>query len=303
MGKTLVSIENLVKRFGKETAVKNLSFEIKKGSCTALLGPNGAGKTTTLRMLAGLLHPTSGKIAFDGMENGDNRKYIGYLPQHPVFYNWMTANEFLVYVGQLAHLSKQESQRRADELLELVGIADAKKKKIGGFSGGMKQRLGIAQAMIHEPKLVMLDEPVSALDPVGRREVIEMMRQLKEKTTILFSTHVLHDAEEVCDDIIIIRKGELAISDSLVDLRRKYQHDVIMIEAENDITDWASGLTTLSAVQEVTIDKTMATIIVTELEAARNAILQEIWTKKIPVTTFKIGQSSLEDVFMKVVNS
>lgn len=303
MGKTLVSIENLVKRFGKETAVKNLSFEIKKGSCTALLGPNGAGKTTTLQMLAGLLHPTSGKIAFDGMENGDNRKYIGYLPQHPVFYNWMTANEFLVYVGQLAHLSKQESQRRADELLELVGIADAKKKKIGGFSGGMKQRLGIAQAMIHEPKLVMLDEPVSALDPVGRREVIEMMRQLKEKTTILFSTHVLHDAEEVCDDIIIIRKGELAISDSLVDLRRKYQHDVIMIEAENDITDWASGLTTLSAVQEVTIDKTMATIIVTELEAARNAILQEIWTKKIPVTTFKIGQSSLEDVFMKVVNS
>lgn len=303
MGKTLVSIENLVKRFGKETAVKNLSFEIKKGSCTALLGPNGAGKTTTLRMLAGLLHPTSGKIAFDGMENGDNRKYIGYLPQHPVFYNWMTANEFLVYVGQLAHLSKQESQRRADELLELVGIADAKKKKIGGFSGGMKQRLGIAQAMIHEPKLVMLDEPVSALDPVGRREVIEMMRQLKEKTTILFSTHVLHDAEEVCDDIIIIRKGELAISDSLVDLRRKHQHDVIMIEAENDITDWASGLTTLSAVQEVTIDKTMATIIVTELEAARNAILQEIWTKKIPVTTFKIGQSSLEDVFMKVVNS
>src|SRR5690606_1974532 len=200
MGKTLVSIENLVKRFGKETAVKNLSFEIKKGSCTALLGPNGAGKTTTLQMLAGLLHPTSGKIAFDGMENGDNRKYIGYLPQHPVFYNWMTANEFLVYVGQLAHLSKQESQRSADELLELVGIADAKKKKIGGFSGGMKQRLGIAQAMIHEPKLVMLDEPVSALDPVGRREVIEMMRQLKEKTTILFSTHVLHDAEEVCDD-------------------------------------------------------------------------------------------------------
>src|SRR5690606_29454652 len=245
----------------------------------------------------------SGKIAFDGMENGENRKYTEYLPKRLVFYNWMKANEFLVYVGQLAHLSKQESQRRADELLELVGIADAKKKKIGGFSGGMKQRLGIAQAMIHEPKLVMLDEPVSALDPVGRREGIEVRRQVKEKTTTLFSTHVLHDAEEVCDDIIIIRKGELAISDSLVDLRRKHQHDVIMIEAENDITDWASGLTTLSAVQEVTIDKTMATIIVTELEAARNAILQEIWTKKIPVTTFKIGQSSLEDVFMKVVNS
>ncbi|MEH7224602.1 ABC transporter ATP-binding protein [Bacillus sp. JJ1566] len=303
MTETLVSIENLVKQFGKETAVNNLSFDIKKGSCTALLGPNGAGKTTTLRMLAGLLHPTSGKIAFDGMENGDNRKYIGYLPQHPVFYNWMSATEFLVYVGQLAHLPKKESQQKADELLELVGIADAKKKKIGGFSGGMKQRLGIAQAMIHEPKLVMLDEPVSALDPVGRREVIEMMRELKKKTTILFSTHVLHDAEEVCDDIVIIRKGELALSDSLAGLRKKHQHDVIVIEAEKDITDWANGLTAIESVQEVTVERTTATIVVTQLDASRNAILQDILIKKIPVSTFKIGQSSLEDVFMKVVKS
>ncbi|MEH7387962.1 ABC transporter ATP-binding protein [Bacillus sp. JJ1521] len=303
MTETLVSIENLVKQFGKETAVNNLSFEIKKGSCTALLGPNGAGKTTTLRMLAGLLHPTSGKVAFDGMENGDNRKYIGYLPQHPVFYNWMSTNEFLVYVGQLAYLSKQESQQKADELLELVGLADAKKKKIGGFSGGMKQRLGIAQAMIHEPKLVMLDEPVSALDPVGRREVIEMMRELKKKTTILFSTHVLHDAEEVCDDIVIIRKGELALSETLEGLRKKHQHDVIVIEAETDIADWANGLTAIESVHEVTVERTAATIVVTQLDAARNAILQDILIKKIPVSTFKIGQSSLEDVFMKVVKS
>ncbi|MFS0821372.1 ATP-binding cassette domain-containing protein [Bacillus sp. 1P02SD] len=303
MTETLVSIENLVKRFGKELAVNHLSFEIKKGSCTALLGPNGAGKTTTLRMLAGLLHPTSGKIAFDGMANGDHRKYIGYLPQHPVFYNWMSASEFLVYVGELAHLSKKESHQKADDLLELVGLADAKKKKIGGFSGGMKQRLGIAQAMIHEPKLVMLDEPVSALDPVGRREVIEMMRELKKKTTILFSTHVLHDAEEVCDDIVIIRKGELALSDSLAGLRKKHQHDVIVIEAETDITGWANGLTAIESVHEVTVDRTTATIVVTQLEAARNAILQDILIKNIPVSTFKLGQSSLEDVFMKVVKS
>lgn len=303
MTESLVSIDKLVKRFGAETAVNNLSFEIKKGSCTALLGPNGAGKTTTLRMLAGLLHPTSGKISFDGLENGDNRKYIGYLPQHPVFYNWMSASEFLVYVGELAHLSKKESQQKADELLELVGLADAKKKKIGGFSGGMKQRLGIAQAMIHEPKLVMLDEPVSALDPVGRREVIEMMRELKKKTTILFSTHVLHDAEEVCDDIVIIRKGELALSDSLAGLRKKHQHDVIIIESESNLTDWANSLTTIPTVQDVTIAGTTATIIVTELEAARIAIMQDIVQKKVPVSTFKIGQSSLEDVFMKVVRS
>lgn len=303
MIQSLVTIESLVKRFGRETAVNDLAFAIKKGSCTALLGPNGAGKTTTLRMLAGLLHPTSGKIEFAGLENGDHRKYIGYLPQHPVFYNWMTANEFLVYVGQLAHLSKKESQQRADELLELVGLADAKKKKIGGFSGGMKQRLGIAQAMIHEPKLVMLDEPVSALDPVGRREVIDMMRELKKKTTILFSTHVLHDAEEVCDDIVIIRKGELALHDSLEGLRKKHQHDVITIESEVDLTEWAKGLSGLESILEVTVERTKATIGVGQLQKARVAILQDLLNKEIPVTSFNIGQSSLEDVFMKVVKS
>lgn len=299
----LVTIENLVKKYGKETAVNGLSFDIKKGSCTALLGPNGAGKTTTLRMLAGLLHPTSGKITFDGNNNGDTRHLIGYLPQHPVFYNWMSAYEFLVYVGQLAHLSKKDSQKRADELLELVGLADAKKRKIGGFSGGMKQRLGIAQAMVHDPKLVMLDEPVSALDPVGRREVIEMMRELKKKTTILFSTHVLHDAEEVCDDIVIIRKGELALNDSLEGLRKKHQHDVITIVAETNISEWATSLTNLKVVEEVTVDRSTATVVVTKLEEAREMILQDILSKGIPVTSFKIGQSSLEDVFLKVVNS
>ncbi|WP_449538032.1 ABC transporter ATP-binding protein [Ferdinandcohnia sp. Marseille-Q9671] len=303
MVESLVSIENLEKRFGKETAVHDLSFDIKKGSCTALLGPNGAGKTTTLRMLAGLLHPTAGKIEFDGIKNSDLRPYIGYLPQHPVFYNWMTANEFLVYVGQLAHLSKKESQQRADELLDLVGLADAKKKKIGGFSGGMKQRLGIAQAMIHEPKLVMLDEPVSALDPVGRREVIDMMRELKKKTTILFSTHVLHDAEEVCDDIVIIRKGELALHDSLEGLRKKHQHDVITIKSETDLSTWSQGLSSVEGILEVTTERTTATIVVEHLQQARAAILQDLLNKNIPVTSFTIGQSSLEDVFMKVVKS
>ncbi|MFT4416374.1 ATP-binding cassette domain-containing protein [Fredinandcohnia humi] len=300
---SLVTIENLVKSFGKETAVNQLSFEIKKGSCTALLGPNGAGKTTTLRMLAGLLQPTSGTIEFDGMTRGDHRQLIGYLPQYPVFYNWMTASEFLVYVGQLAHLTKKEAQQKADELLELVGLADAKKRKIGGFSGGMKQRLGIAQAMVHDPKLVMLDEPVSALDPVGRREVMEMMKELKKKTTILFSTHVLHDAEEVCDDIIIIRKGELALSDSLEGLRKKHQHDVITITADTTISEWANSLVRLNGVDEVSVDRMSASIVVSQIDIAREAILRDVLEKKIPVSSFSIGQSSLEDVFMKVVKS
>ncbi|QOR66484.1 ABC transporter ATP-binding protein [Cytobacillus suaedae] len=301
----LVTINNLTKTFGKDTAVNNVSFNIKKGSCFALLGPNGAGKTTTLRMLAGIIKPTSGSIQFTGMEKGDHRQHIGYLPQHPVFYNWMTAEEFLVYVGQLAHLSKKEARAKADELLELVGLVDAKKKRIRGFSGGMKQRLGIAQTMIHNPRLIMLDEPVSALDPVGRREVIEMMRELKKQTTILFSTHVLHDAEEVCDDIVIIRKGEVALEGTLQELRRNHQQPLLTVSADENIGSWLESVKENEWVSNVNVntDGRTATIVVTDIEQARTKLIQDISTKNIPITSFSVGQTSLEDLFMKVVKS
>ncbi|MBE4907294.1 ABC transporter ATP-binding protein [Bacillus luteolus] len=300
---SLVTISNLTKSFGKEKAVNNVSFEIKKGSCIALLGPNGAGKTTTLRMLAGIIKPTSGSIQFTGMEKGDHRQHIGYLPQHPVFYNWMTAEEFLLYVGQLAHLSKKEAKAKTDELLELVGLVDAKKKRIRGFSGGMKQRLGIAQTMIHNPRLIMLDEPVSALDPVGRREVIEMMRELKKQTTILFSTHVLHDAEEVCDDIVIIRKGEVALEGTLPELRRNHQQPLLTVSAEENIQDWLTSIKEYDWVSSMNSDGHTATIFVTNVEEARMKLIQDISSKNIPITSFSVGRSSLEDLFMKVVKS
>ncbi len=300
---SLVTISNLTKSFGKEKAVNNVSFEIKKGSCIALLGPNGAGKTTTLRMLAGIIKPTSGSIQFTGMEKGDHRRHIGYLPQHPVFYNWMTAEEFLLYVGQLAHLSKKEAKAKTDELLELVGLVDAKKKRIRGFSGGMKQRLGIAQTMIHNPRLIMLDEPVSALDPVGRREVIEMMRELKKQTTILFSTHVLHDAEEVCDDIVIIRKGEVALEGTLPELRRNHQQPLLTVSAEDNIQGWLTSIKEYDWVSDMNSDEHSATIFVKDVEEARVKLLQDISSKKIPITSFSVGRSSLEDLFMKVVKS
>src|SRR5690625_1115198 len=193
-----LSVKNLTKKFNSQLAVDNVSFDLNAGQCTALLGPNGAGKTTTLRMIAGLLSPTDGSIQFEGYENGrDIREKIGYLPQNPVFYAWMTGKEFLVYVGRLAHLSKLEAIQRAEKLLEQVGISHVKNKRIGQYSGGMRQRLGIAQALIHKPALLMLDEPVSSLDPIGRREVLTLLEKLKEETTILFSTHILNDAEEI----------------------------------------------------------------------------------------------------------
>ena len=298
----LISVEGLKKVFDKEAAVKGINFGIDDGSCTALLGPNGAGKTTTLRLLAGLLKPTEGSIQFVGINPGeDHRKYIGYLPQQPVFFNWMTAKEFLVYVGELAGLSKKEAALKSEELLELLGIADAKKKRIGGFSGGMKQRLGIAQAMIHDPKLIMLDEPVSALDPFGRREVLEMMKELKKRTTILFSTHVLHDAEEVCEDIIIINKGEIVLSGALREIRKEHQQNIITITAAGDIESWVTSIKQWPELLDCTLKENTVIFTVKDLEQARAKLIEDISEKKIPILQFTVGQSSLEDLFMRVV--
>jgi ABC-2 type transport system ATP-binding protein len=297
----IMEVTSLTKSFGKLTAVNGLSFSIETGRCVALLGPNGAGKTTTLEMLAGLLAPTGGRIAFLGNVQADYRAHIGYLPQQPVFYPWMNALEFLAFMGELSGMSKPAVTKQANELLELVGITDAAKRKIGGFSGGMKQRLGIAQALIHEPKLLMLDEPVSALDPVGRREILEMMKMLKGKLTILFSTHILHDAEEVCDDVIMINKGELAITGSLQELRRKHQEDVIIISADTDLEAWSRTIEAWDVVSKIDATKDTVTIFVKDVPQARSALLAEIADKNLPVTDFTVGQTSLEDLFMKVV--
>lgn len=297
----IVEVNSLTKSFGSHTAINNLSFSIEEGSCTALIGPNGAGKTTTLDMIAGLLDPTNGSISFLGNEGADYRKHIGYLPQQPVFFPWMNALEYLQFMGELFGTHPKKVSDKANELLLIVGISDAKKRRIGEYSGGMKQRLGIAQALIHEPRLLILDEPVSALDPVGRREVLEMMKLLKEKMTILFSTHILHDAEEVCNDVIMIHKGELAIAGPLTDLRRKHQQDVITITADENIEGWAKSLDSWDSITRVIVNNETVKIFVRDAAMIRNRLIAEMAEKNLPVSSFTVGHTSLEDLFMEVV--
>jgi len=300
----LLSVQQLTKRYGGNTAVDGLAFNIQEGRCLALLGPNGAGKTTTLRMLTGLLKPTEGTIAFDsGLSAGDHRQHIGFLPQYPAFYNWMSGREFLEYAGRLARLSSKEAASRAETILERVGLTEAKNRKIGGYSGGMKQRLGLAQALIHSPALLILDEPVSALDPLGRREVLELMRQLKNETTILFSTHVLHDAEEISDDVLIMTKGKKAIEGDLAEVRKQFQQPVIYVDAEPSAKDWLAKLSGKSYVSEVELRQDGAKLIVTNLELAKNELLRDIVGQGIALNRFEVGRTTLEDLFMKVVQS
>ncbi|MGO4501014.1 ATP-binding cassette domain-containing protein [Paenibacillus sp. 2RAB27] len=300
---SLLEISGLVKRFGTSTAVDGLSFNISQGRCMALLGPNGAGKTTTLKMLSGLLEPSSGTIQFTDEAQKDLRESIGYLPQYPSFFNWMSGKEFLEFTGKLARISSKEAVSRADELLERVGLKGVAKRKISGYSGGMKQRLGLAQAIIHRPKLLILDEPVSALDPQGRREVMELLREMKRETTVLFSTHVLHDAEEISDDVIIMNRGRIVVKGDLQQLMLNHQKPQIRIKVGNALPKWIQGLQNRAFVKEINFQHGRITLQVTSIPEARQSLLREIADLGMEVESFEVGNSSLEDLFMKAVQA
>lgn len=283
--------------------MSHVSFNFKSGKCIALIGPNGAGKTTILRILTDLLKPTSGSIAFADMKkDADIRTFIGYLPQYPVFYSWMTGREFLIYCANLAFIPKTEAEMRADELLEKVGILEAQHQRIAKYSGGMKQRLGIAQAIIHKPKLLMLDEPVSSLDPIGRREVLTLMQELKKEMTILFSTHILGDADEVSDELLLLNKGEIVESGSMVDLRKKYQTEKIELEFQNESVAYQSKVDELPSIVNSYVERNILHVTATDIEKARQEILTAASAGNWPLTSFTLNRASLEDMFMKVVN-
>jgi ABC-2 type transport system ATP-binding protein len=299
---SLIQIKELTKSFKGTEVIKGLSFGLEKGKCTALIGPNGAGKTTTLRMLSGLMKPTGGSIIFSDNKTEDIRSLIGYLPQFPVYYEWMSGFEFLAYVGKLTGLNKKAANERSLELLHVVGIADAKNQRIGKYSGGMKQRLGIAQSLIHRPQLLMLDEPVSALDPFGRREVMELLKTLKKETTILFSTHILNDAEEVCDEILFLHNGKIVESGTMDELRMRYQQSKIDFIFQLNAEEFSRLISKYDWIESIKIEGNRISVTVRELEKARQEFLKLIHDNNLPLSKFEISSLTLEDVFMKVVS-
>lgn len=297
---SMLQVKQLQKKYGDQEIVTDVDFHIDRGECVALLGPNGAGKTTIIKMLIDIAKPSGGEILFQGEPHNRMRRYIGYLPQYPTFYPWMTGKELLTFMGRLSDMEKPVLERRMKELLDLVGLGLAQNKRIGTYSGGMKQRLGIAQALIHEPRLLIMDEPVSALDPLGRRDMLELLKVIKEQSTILFSTHILHDAEELCDKILILNEGKLLVNGSIDEVLSHNQQPVFIIQAP-EVSVWAPQLANDDIVESIEQTSHAARIRVKSIEQGRTWLLDSIQRLELPVQKFELVQESLEDIFMRMV--
>ena len=235
---SLLSIRGLSKSFGKNNVIDNISFEVPEGSVFGFIGANGAGKTTTMKMILGLLPSDCGEIYVCGEKVSfgatNTNRHIGYLPDVPEFYGYMRPLEYLNLCGEIVGLKSDEIKKRSTELLETVGLTDAN-KKIKSFSRGMKQRLGVAQALLNKPKLLICDEPTSALDPMGRKDVLDILHEIRGKTTVIFSTHILSDVERICDRLAVLHKSNIVLESNLEDLKLERKSKAIELEFENEI--------------------------------------------------------------------
>jgi ABC-2 type transport system ATP-binding protein len=306
---TAIRIEGLRKRFGKVQALDGLSLTVEAGSVYGFLGPNGAGKTTTIRILAGLARADAGRAWIDGVEvtadpRGASRR-IGYLPQDPSFYPWMTAREFLDYVGRVFGLPARERAARTQELLALAGLGEAADRRIGGYSGGMGQRLGVAQALVNRPPVLLLDEPVSGLDPAGRRELLQLIEELRGQCTVFMSTHILADVERVCDAVGIISRGRLVAEAPQQELLQRYAVPAFEIEVDSRFTAplsaWADVVRAQPWAASVTLDRSTARVVVDDVQVARPELLASALAAGLTLNRYEMVRPSLEDVFLRLV--
>ncbi len=295
----MLYITGLYKRFGEKEVLRGLDLSVPKHSVFGFIGKNGAGKTTTMKTVLGLLKPDKGEITVAGEravygQTATNR-YIGYLPDVPEFYSFMTPYEYLRFCGEITGIDGREIKNRSRELLELVGLG-SEKHRIKGFSRGMKQRLGIAQALLNRPKLLICDEPTSALDPVGRKEILDILMTVREQTTVLFSTHILSDVERICTDIAFLNEGKVMIQGSLSDIKSQYRSEEYIIETEKD-DDVQKLLQRFSGLERSGRNQ----LCFNEKKYTLFEILNYISEEELPIIRAERVEPSLESLFMEVV--
>lgn len=286
------------KMFRGRKILKNISFNISEGECIGLLGPNGAGKTTLIKCITGIINYEKGEIKFNGKNILNFKNDIGYLSQHTDFKQWMTCEESLRFFGGLSGLNKTYIAQNINEILKDVGLQNKNKYKVEELSGGMKQRLGIAQAILHRPKFLVLDEPVSALDPVGRNEIKNLIKKLKKYTTVLISTHILDDASEFCDRYIIIKDGEIIGNITNEDETVNYKSIYLKISLK-DSYDPDIQLTDLYDLQKV---KAGEYIVTSRKPIEISELIEELDKINIKVNSIAYEKKDLEKIFLELVS-
>ena len=301
-----VALHGLVKRYGATAALNGLDLIVPEGSIFGFLGPNGAGKTTTLRILTGMARPTAGSaevLGFDATRpEAALRRQVGFLPDVPAFYPWMTARELMRFAGRLFGLEGVALEQRSESLLAMVGLATVK-TRIGGYSRGMKQRLGIAQALVNAPRLLLLDEPTSALDPIGRREVLELIASLRGRTTVFFSTHILADVERVCDTVTILDRGAVVAGGPIDDLKRRHATNRLVFQVDGSSTVLTTRLRSRPWLE--TLDETDGAIRIatSDVATARREVVAEIAALQLGLVRFEQEDPTLEEVFVGLLGS
>lgn len=305
---SVVKIEGLRKVFRvgfwgrRVTAVDGLSLDVRRGEVFGFLGPNGAGKTTTIKMLMGLIYPTNGTASIFGHPIGapQAKAKLGFLPESPYFYDYLTGKEFLRFYGHLFSLRGTMLEKRVDELLDTVGMTHARDLQLRKFSKGMLQRVGIAQALINDPELVVLDEPMSGLDPIGRKEVRDLILRLKESgKTVMFSSHILHDAEMLCDRVAMIMKGKLVACGHVSDLLAGSTTQEVEMVIDRLLPEALERIRPLAG--KVVLQGERVMVVLTSQQHVDQA-LEVIHATKAKLVALTPHKASLEDLFIREAN-
>lgn len=306
----MIQVQNLVKQYGEHVAVNNLSFTIEKGKIYGFLGPNGAGKSTTMNIVTGYIGATSGSVLVNGFDITDEpekaKKCIGFLPELPPIYTDMTVKEYLYFAAELKGIPKKDREAQINEIIKLVRIEDVFNRLTGNLSKGYKQRVGIAQALIGFPEVIILDEPTVGLDPQQVVEIRELIRDLGKDHTVIFSSHILSEVQEVCDKIIIINQGRLIANGTPAELEREFGASslTLTVKSENP-ENIRAAIATLAGVTDVIIEEEKQKEVTLLAKLHRNVDIREkvfnlCIEKNTPILMMRSSEFSLENIFLQL---
>ncbi len=305
----MIQIQDLTKSYGDIQAIKSLSFEVNKGEVVGFLGPNGAGKSTTMRIITGHMAPTEGKVSVAGFDVFENplevKRRIGYLPETPPIYGEMRVRSYLIYVSQLKDVPSGQIQKNVADAIQAAGLESVKNRLIQNLSKGYKQRVGIAQALVSKPEILILDEPTVGLDPKQVTEIRKLIQSLKGKHTIILSTHILSEVQANCERIIIIDNGTIVAQDTLVELNQRIQGGggIVIVRVRHFKPELENSLLALEGVNSVegNVNESIFRISISGSEEVQERIADEVARSGVGLVEIKTELMTLEEIFLKII--